>query len=1486
MSDKRREEKETIGAALVVGGGVAGVQAALDLAEAGIKVYLVEQSAAIGGKMAQLDKTFPTNDCAMCTISPRLVECGRHLNIELLTNSVVESISGAAADFTVTVRQKPRFVSLERCTSCDDCVKVCPVTVPNQFNATLDQRTAIYKLYPQAVPNAYAIEKKGIAPCKAACPAGISVQGYIALIVQGRFIDALRVVKDRMPFAAACGRICNHPCEKECNRGVVDEAVSIMYLKRFVSDYAFNTGAPLPEPVEKTKSERVAIIGAGPAGLTAAKDLAHLGYPVTAFEALPVAGGMLRVGIPEYRLPRHLLQRDIDEICALGVDLQLNMALGRDITIQQLFREGYQAIFLALGAHVSQKLNVEGEDAIGVLGAIDFLREVSLGTVQHTGERVAVIGGGNTAIDAARTAVRLGAKEVRLVYRRSLEEMPADRPEIEEAEAEGVSLLLQTAPVGILSDEQGKVTALVCQKMALGEPDESGRRRPIPIPGSEFTLEVDTVIAAVNQTVDTTSLPEKIVVTAKGTITVDPETLSTTMPGVFAGGDAVSGTAYVVDAVAAGHRAALSIDRFLRGEIASSPVPESLPVVELGKAEAQQKLLNKEIIRQSCPPMPTLPLVQRRGNFDEVELGFTEEMAIAEARRCLNCGICSECYECVRVCQAKAIDHGERERQKQLRVGAVILAPGYEVYEARLAEEFGFGRYLNVVTSLQFERLLSASGPTAGEVIRPSDHVPAKRIAFLQCIGSRDKEHPYCSSVCCMYATKEAIMAKEHSPDTDCHIFLMDMRAFGKGFDAYYERARNVYGIKYTRCRPSSLKESPHTKNIILRYEANDGCLVEEEFDLVVLSVGMAPPPGARALAETFGIELNPYGFCRTDKLAPLRTSQAGVFVCGPFTAPMDIPDSVTQASAAAAEALRLLATARGALVSEKVYPAEIPLADQEPRVGVFICHCGSNIAGVVDVEEVRQYAETLGKVVHTERNLYTCAPDAQERIRQQIAEHRLNRVVVASCTPRTHEPLFQETIREAGLNPYLFEMANIRDQCSWVHSDDHRRATEKAKELVRMAVARARLLEPLTKMPQAISHRALVIGGGISGMTAALSLADQGFGVYLVEQEFELGGNLRHLYNTIDGYDPQTHLRSLIQRVIGHERIEVLLDTEVVKSTGFVGNFKTTIEQDGRQHLLEHGATIVATGGREYRGDEYLLGKDKRVITQLDLEEKMADLSPEVTAAKTVAMIQCVGPAGERAGYCSRLCCVSAMKNALRLKELNPAATIYVLYKDIRTYAFYEELYTQARSKGVIFLRYDEGQEPQVHLTNGHLECLIADKILDEELTIEPDLLVLSTAVVPNEGGEKLAPILKLPLTKEGFFLEAHIKLRPVDFASDGIFVCGLAHYPKPIEECISQALATAARAATILSKIQLEVGGPVAKVEAEKCAACLTCVRVCPYGVPIINAEGVAEIEAAACHGCGICVAECPAKAIQLAHFRDDQIMVKSEALLVGEK
>jgi heterodisulfide reductase subunit A-like polyferredoxin len=1489
------------------------MQASLDLADQGFKVHLVEKGSAIGGHMAQLDKTFPTNDCAMCTISPKLVDTGRHLNIDLMVDTEVADIRGGPGDFRVTLRHKPRYIDITKCTGCGDCEEVCPVVLPDTFNEGLSERRAAHRLYPQGVPNAFAISKLGISPCRDACPSGQRAQGYIALIQEGRYDDALRVIKEDNPFPGICGRICNHRCEDACNRGLVDEPVNIRALKRFVTDKVYaRPREPLP-PAEVAYSEQVAIIGAGPCGLTAAQDLARDGYAVTVFEALPVAGGMLRVGVPEFRLPTEIIEREVADILDLGVDLRLDTTVH---DIDQLFAQGFDAVLVAVGAHEGIRLPIPGADLDGVLINTRFLRDIRLGQPPTLGEKVLVLGGGNVAIDCARSAVRLGA-DVQMACLEPRDGMPCHAWEADAAEEEGIQIHNDRTFLRVLDDGSGRAAGVECARVAHFAFDHDGRLSVDTVAGSEHVIEADTVIFSVGQRAGLAFIPEDagVGITDQRTIAINPNTMAATRPGVFAAGDSVSGTAFVIEAVDSGHKAADSIHRYLRGEeLEPKPKPD-LPVVKFTRAELEQRVSQGEIQPEGRVPMRELEVGTRVDGFGEVERGYTDQQAQAEASRCLSCALCSECLSCQYVCGRDAVDHDMVETTQSLRVGAVILAPGYQAYQAELSQEYGLGRYPDVITSLQLERLLSASGPTGGHVKRPSDGQPTKKIAFLQCIGSRDQSHDYCSAVCCMYAAKEAIMLKEHDPEVEAHVFMIDMRAFSKGYQAYYQRAREQYGIQYTRCRISGVSENPDTNKLSLRYARDQGepipdqenghsALVEEEFDLVVLSVGMEISEDVRQLGLDLGIELDEYGFCSTPAFDPVQTSRPGIYAVGPFREPKDIPESVIDASSAAASAATLLSPARHTLTRSPEYPPEREVGGEEPRIGVFVCHCGSNIGGFLDVPSVAEEAKSLPGVIHAEDNLYTCSQDTVAHITETARDLGLNRVVVASCTPHTHAPLFQDAIRGAGLNPALFEMANIRNQCSWVHSHDRDAATEKADHLVRMAVARATKLTPIHTSQLEIEHSALVVGGGAAGMSAALSLARGGFGVHLVERELSLGGNLRRLYTTADAEDPQALLQEMIREVSAEERIHLHLGHQVTKTDGFMGKFKTWLQgPEGGEVQIAHGVTILATGGEEYRGEEYGYAHSSRAVTGLELEAILAhaaglDATLEGRAAQAwqavgemlpdeLAMILCVGPAEQ---YCARICCTSAIKQALTLKRLKPEARVTILYKDIRTYGFRERLYTEARRSGVIFMRYDDEHPLDVHSGNGALEIRAHDHALGTEVALHPDLLMLSTPVVPAESSRDLASNMKCSLDANGFFLEAHIKLRPVDFSSDGLFMAGMAHYPKFLDETIVQANAAASRAARILSKPTLTSGGAVAQVDPTKCVGCLTCVRVCPYDVPRVREDdlgvgsivGAAFIEPTICHGCGNCAAECPAKAISVADQMDDQIMVKLDALL----
>ncbi len=846
-----------------------------------------------------------------------------------------------------------------------------------------------------------------------------------------------------------------------------------------------------------------------------------------------------------------------------------------------------------------------------------------------------------------------------------------------------------------------------------------------------------------------------------------------------------------------------------------------------------------------------------------------------------------ECGLCEKVCQAKAIDYEQQPKTLDLDVGAVLLTPGFQAFDATKRMEFGFGLLPNVLTNVQFERLLSASGPTEGHVRRPSDDQPPKRMAFIQCVGSRDpsRKKAYCSSVCCMAATKEAIMAKEHEPDLDVTIFYMDIRAFGKDFERYYNRAKEL-GVRYVRCRPSSVEEVRPTSTLRIAYVDQDNRCQEDEFDMVVLSLGLEPSASLQEQAERLGILLNEWGFIQTDGLHPLDTSRPGVFVGGAFQEPKDIPDTVMQASAAAARAMTLLASARGSRIRTKTYPPERDVTDEPARIGVFICHCGSNIASVVDVEEVVRRTRTLPHVVVAEHNVYTCADDTQDMIKDKIVQYRLNRVIVASCTPRTHEAIFRDTLRDAGLNPYLLEMANIRDQCSWVHSSNPQLATQKAADLVRMAVGRSALLVPLAEETVPVKNAALVIGGGLAGMTAALALAQQGFPVHLVEKEDRLGGTVRDIYRTLDGLDVQAFLTETIERVGANSRITVYLRSRVTKVDGHVGAFKSAIAGGDKTSEVEHGVVIVATGASEHKPTTFGCGQSERILTQLELSGKLGRGELKLPPKATIAMLQCVEQRTSERPYCSRVCCTTAIQNALDLHEKYPDARIVVLYRDMRTYGFREIAYQKARQAGVLFVRFDESAPPTFALDSDGQICLTSrDMILQRDIEMKPDLLALAAPIVGRADRQEISDLLRVPLNADGFFLEAHVKLRPVDFASEGLFLCGTAHAPKFLSETISQAHAAAARATSILSRRSMPVGAQIARVDPDKCVSCMTCVHVCPYMAPIVGEDNKAEIQQTVCMGCGSCTSECPAKAITLRHYVDGQVLGAIDLLLNAE-
>lgn len=1016
------KKSESIGAVAVIGGGIAGVQAALDLADMGYKVYVLEKSPTIGGVMAQLDKTFPTNDCSMCILSPKLVDCARHQNIEILTNTSIEAVEGSPGNFTVQALKKPRFIDLEKCTSCGSCEQICPVSLPNAFEFGLVKRKAIYKPFPQAIPNAYVIDKEG----------------------------------------------------------------------------------------------------------------------------------------------------------------------------------------------------------------------------------------------------------------------------------------------------DGK------------------------------------------------------------------------------------------------HRG------------------------------------------------------------------------------------CIDCMRCVKECKSGAINHEQKPEQLALHVGAVIIAAGSPPFDPVIKPEFGYKKYKNVLTSVEFERVLSASGPTQGKILRPSDQKHPKKVAWVHCVGSRDASvgHEYCSAMCCMYTAKEAIIAKEHESDIEPTVFYIDVRSYGKDFEKYINRAKKEYTLRYVRSRISEIAEDPNTKDLIIKYEDDKGDFKEETYNLVVLSVGLCGA-GERhnELMDRLGFDANEFQYIRTSPYDPV-VIRPGIFVAGSFLEPQAIPESVMQASAAAANAAALLKDSRGTLVKEKKYPVEKDVAGATPRIGVFLCHCGINIAGYVDVPAVADYVKSLPDVAFVETNVYTCSQDTQKKIVDAIKKHDLNRILVAACTPRTHEPLFQKSLQDAGLNPYLLEMTNIREQCSWVHMDEPGKATEKAKQLIAMTVAKTRVLQPIQETEIPVLQKGLVIGAGIAGMTSALSLADQGYETVLVEKDSKLGGYLHKVYYTVDGIDIPQLINNMTEKVLKHPLIKIYTNSQVKSLQGYVGSYESTIETPTDVIPYSHGVIVVAVGADEYKPHTYHYGKDCRVLTQSELEKDLNVLKKEeIRAGETFVMIQCVESRDEKRPYCSRICCMQAVKNALKIKELNPHAEVFILYRDLMTYGFKEKFYKDAREKGVMFLQYDPERKPELESKNG-LVVKVYEPMLGELLKIPADHLILSTGLQPNPDNPMIGKLLKVPVNDDGFFLEAHVKLRPVDFSTRGVFVAGNCHVPKFISESMYQAQAAAARAATILCKSTLKAEPNIAFIDEDLCSGCSICISECPFNAiervqKIKEKKTVtqAKINEGLCQGCGTCVSACPSGAIQQRGFKDKQILPMIEEMTEKE-
>ncbi len=840
-----------------------------------------------------------------------------------------------------------------------------------------------------------------------------------------------------------------------------------------------------------------------------------------------------------------------------------------------------------------------------------------------------------------------------------------------------------------------------------------------------------------------------------------------------------------------------------------------------------------------------------------------------------------KCKACEKLCPAGAVNFEDKARELTVNVGAVIIAPGCEVFDPVTYDVYGYGKSPNIVTSLEFERILAATGPFGGHLVRPSDHKEPQKVAWIQCVGSRDihaGSQPYCSGVCCTYAIKEAIIAKEHQKGgLDTAIFYIDLRTYGKDFERYYNRAVDSK-VRFVKSKIAGIVTDPTTQNQVIHYIDEAGRRVEETFDMVVLSVGFKVSQEAVSLAERLGVDLDQYSLAKTSDFQSVKTSRPGIFVCGSFQAPKDIPHSVIEASATAAEVESVLAQSRGSLVKTKEVPVEKDVRGEDPRIGVFVCCCGTNIAGFLDVPLVVEYAQTLPGVVFADKNLFSCSQDTQEKMTDIIREKGLNRVVVAACTPRTHEPLFQETVLNANINKYLFEMANIRNQCSWVHSNDKDAATQKAKDLVRMAVSRVSLLEPLYDPEISMNHAAMIIGGGLSGITAAINLAEQGFHAYLIEKADVLGGNALKIHKSWQGEDVQQRLAEMIGIAGSHKNISVLTSTELKKVDGFVGNFKSTVETNGAEQVIEHGVAIIATGALESKPDQYLYGTEPNVLTGLEMDSRFNDKGFSAKGIKSAVFIQCVGSRIKERPYCSKVCCTQSVRNALKLKELNPDMDVFIVYRDMRTYGLREALYREARAKGVIFIRYDFEKDLVVDKDNGNIRVSFTNYALQRRMEIKPDLLLLATGIIPIRENP-MASLFKVQVNDDGFFVEAHAKLRPVEFATEGILVAGLAHCPKPIDESIEQAKAAASKASALLSKEKITVEGVVSRVDEAYCVGCGRCEEACPFNAISLetreNGEKISHVREALCKGCGSCAAVCPTGAASVFHFDDREVL-----------
>jgi heterodisulfide reductase subunit A len=846
----------------------------------------------------------------------------------------------------------------------------------------------------------------------------------------------------------------------------------------------------------------------------------------------------------------------------------------------------------------------------------------------------------------------------------------------------------------------------------------------------------------------------------------------------------------------------------------------------------------------------------------------------------------NKCRICEAACKTHAINFDQTPEYIEINVGAIIVSPGIEPFNPRLREEYRYGEFQNVVTALDYERLLCATGPYEGEILRGSDGKHPHNVAWVHCVGSRqvtEGGNSYCSAVCCTYTQKQVILTKDHDGDAHCTIFHNDIRSYGKDFERFYQRTEALPGIRFIRSYVSIDREDPVTRNVTIRYSTPDDGVKEEEFDMVVLSVGLVPPANLKKFADAFGIELNEHGYCRVNPFNPLQTTRRGIFVSGAFQGPMDIPEAVFTASGAGSMCGEVLSYRRGNLSTARVYPPERDVSQDEPKIGVYVCHCGANIGRIVNVPETVQYALSLPNVAHAEESLFICSTEAAAMLAKDIEERGLNRVIVAACTPRTHEPLFRDTLREAGINQYYYEMSNIREHCSWVHSKEKEAATQKAKDLIRMSVARVRHLEPLQEFDLPVNKTAIVVGGGIAGMTAALSIANQDHEVYLIEKEKELGGIARKIHYTLESRDVQAYLRDLIQKVYKHPRVHVYMNATIPEVQGYVGNFMTRVQSDRGLTEIRHGAAVIAIGADVYvPTGEYLYGQDDRVVTHLELEERITAGDERIMKAQSTAMIQCVGCRNAEHNYCSKICCSESIKNALKLKEINPEMEITIFFRDIRSYGFKEDYYREAARRGVRFVRYEPENPPGVEAGQADdgrdvLKVTAPDYVLGKMLELDADVVALAAAVIPAAGSPEISKLFKVALGPDGFCQEAHVKLRPVDFAAEGVYLAGIAHYPKMMSETIGQAYAAAGRALTLLANDTVVASGSVCSVNEKMCMGCGACAPACTYNAIELRETKQgrkATVIPVLCKGCGLCNSKCPTGAIQLKHYTDEEI------------